>query len=168
MSNHRDGDDEKNIKVSKYMENIENTKESFNKNEQVANTESNHAQFQQVPVQTSQIVTNQVTVPNNATYQLENEIGPNIVRVPTQKSTNILCPYCGIKVDTVTENKFNICTLLCRIICFCGIPFILCAGEDIGCYDSTHKCPYCGRVIAQSFLTMENMLYVKEKNKNKK
>ena len=79
----------KNIKVSKYMENIENTKESFNKNEQVANTESNPAQFQPVPVQTSQIVTNQITAPNNATYQLENEIGPNIVRVPTQKSTNI-------------------------------------------------------------------------------
>ena len=50
MSNHWDGDDEKNIKVTKYMENIENTKESFNKNEQVANTESNPAQFQPVPV----------------------------------------------------------------------------------------------------------------------
>ena len=108
---------------------------------------------QTVPIQLNNIIVNQ------------NEPKPTIFR---KNPTTTICPFCNQKVDTKIEESFNVCTCL-TIFFFIFFPFgfwnfnctCRCAEDgckeccicddccDFSCYDCTHKCSNCGKIVGE-------------------
>ena len=61
---------------------------------------------------------------------------------------NMTCPYCESKITTKIEETFQILACFCCIInvlIYCCIQ--ICRNKNICCFNVTHRCPQCGRVL---------------------
>ena len=87
--------------------------------------------------------------------RIENETQTSSTDKPTYVSTEfksspvtIICPFCKKIITTKTKCKFNcmacICCLVLNIFYCC---FQICCNRNPCCYDISHKCPNCGKIV---------------------
>ena len=111
--------------------------------------------IQQVPVESTPIVTNQV-VPPNEIIVLSNNSPPAFLNyVKTYNPTSLYCLTCNAYVITETEiTSFNYCvccfvTFLTVFFSFFWICIYACMPGDFCCYEANHYCPNCKRILAK-------------------
>lgn len=104
------------------------------------------------PIQPNPVV---VTSPNDQTQAvLVNQVQPVIIApiLPTKIGASpayMNCPNCNANVTSNVEKKWSWGS--CCLCCWTGVVIWLIIQvvreKDITCYDATHKCPNCGRVL---------------------
>ena len=58
------------------------------------------------------------------------------------------CQYCGNFITTKTEEKFQILACICCLfswLLYCCVQIF--RNKNICCFNVTHRCPQCGRVV---------------------
>ena len=120
-------------------------------------------QFQQVPIQNSAVIQNQM-FPRVIVINVDEK-----KKIKTCEPTKILCPYCQIEVISEPTLSWTnkSCNSLFQLIVFsiitCGMGFLvfLCETNSISdccCYEADHLCPKCKKIIDKRKLSY----YLKE------
>ena len=63
---------------------------------------------------------------------------------------SMTCPYCGSSITTKTEEKFQIIACICCLLnwlIYCCVQ--ICRNKNLCCFNVTHRCPKCGRVVGK-------------------
>ncbi len=81
---------------------------------------------------------------------VQNQVYPGL-EAHTSSPYETNCPFCKNSITTNSDKTINCCAcLLCYwtgLFWYCIIQS--CRGKDCCCYDATHTCPKCGKVIAK-------------------